>query len=104
MRTLLTLARGAALAALAATGLAFGQAAYPSKPIRMLVPYGAGGVADLTARIVSQKMSISLGQPIIIDNRPGAGSVVAANMVAKAEPDGYTLLLIGNSSALAPML
>ena len=104
MKTLIYLARYVALLALATGGVVLAQAAYPVKPIRMLVPYAAGGVADITARIVSQKMSVSLGQPIVIDNRPGAGSVVAAHSVAKAEPDGYTLLLIGNSSALAPML
>jgi tripartite-type tricarboxylate transporter receptor subunit TctC len=102
---LMRLARCALLAALAAaTGHASAQAAYPSKPIRLLVPYGAGGVADITARIVSQKVAASLGQAIVVENRPGAGSVVAASTVARAEPDGHTLLLIGNSSALAPML
>ena len=74
---------------------------YPTKPIRLVVPFGAGGVADLTARTVAQKMAEGLGQSVVIDNKPGAGGVVAGNAVAKATPDGYTLLLMSNGTAVS---
>lgn len=77
---------------------------WPTQPIRIVVPFGAGGVADLTARVVAQRMSQSLGQGVIIDNRPGAGGVVASDVVAKAPPDGYTLLLMSNASAVSANL
>jgi tripartite-type tricarboxylate transporter receptor subunit TctC len=66
---------------------------YPSKPIRLIVPFVAGGGTDITARIIGQKLTEILGQPIIVDNRPGAGGVIGADLVAKAPPDGYTLLM-----------
>ena len=72
-----------------------------SKPIRIVVPFGAGGVADLTARVVAKKMSENMGQAVIIDNKPGAGGVVAGDAVAKSEPDGHTLLLMSNGTAVS---
>ena len=69
-----------------------GWAAWPERAIRMVVPYAAGGGADNTARIVAQRLGEILGQPIVIDNRPGAGGVIGADNVAKALPDGYTVL------------
>ena len=66
---------------------------YPTKPIKMVVPYAPGGGADAVARIVAKKVSESIGQPIVIENKGGAGSILGTDMVAKAEPDGYTLLL-----------
>ena len=77
---------------------------YPARPIRMLVPFGPGGVGDITARVVAQKMTVSLGQQVVIDNRPGAGGIVASELVAKAEPDGYTLLLLNNAHAVSMSL
>jgi tripartite-type tricarboxylate transporter receptor subunit TctC len=89
-----------ALPALAAPAALRAQPAYPSRPIRMVVPFPAGGATDLTARVVAERMSTLLGQPVVIDNRPGAGGNLGSDVVAKAEPDGYTLLTctIGTAS------
>src|SRR5476649_2332050 len=84
------LALGIALQGLVATAFA---ADYPAKPIRLVVPYAPGGGADSVARIVARKVSETIGQPIVIDNKGGAGSILGTDIVAKAEPDGYTLLL-----------
>ena len=77
---------------------------FPSKPIRLVVPYGPGGVGDLSARIVAQKMSETLSQPIVIDNRPGAGLIPGTDLLAKSEPDGYTLGIVGNGQTLGNTL
>ncbi|MBM3647028.1 MAG: tripartite tricarboxylate transporter substrate binding protein [Alphaproteobacteria bacterium] len=79
-------------AALLLAGPAVAQS-YPNKPIRLVVGYSAGGGNDLIARIVAAKLQDKLGQPIVVDNKPGAASIVAAELVAKAAPDGYTLLI-----------
>jgi tripartite-type tricarboxylate transporter receptor subunit TctC len=90
----------AALPALAAAPLARAQA-WPAKPITLVVPFGPGGIADLTARAVAQAMAKSLGQAIVIDNKPSAGSIVASQAVAQAAPDGYTVLLMSNANAVS---
>jgi tripartite-type tricarboxylate transporter receptor subunit TctC len=92
---------GAMLVTLAKAGIAAGESIFPSKPVRIVVPFGAGGIADLTARAVGEALSQRLAQPVIIDNRPGAGGVTAGEIVAHAEPDGYTLLLVSNGTAVS---
>lgn len=93
------------LAALSLT-MSLGASAqdYPQKLITIIVPFGPGGVADLTVRLVAQKMAKTIGQPIVIENRPGAGGIAAANAVAKARPDGYTLFLMSNGTAVSANL
>ena len=68
--------------------------AYPNKPIRWIVPYTGGGITDVVTRVVTQKMSGPLGQPIVVDNRPGANSILGSDLAAKAAPDGYTMATV----------
>jgi tripartite-type tricarboxylate transporter receptor subunit TctC len=99
MRTLL-----AFIVAFAASA-SFAQGAYPSRPIRMVVGFPPGGIADVLARIVGPEMQKEWGQPVIVDNRAGAGGVIGADFVAKSAPDGYTLLLApGNHTINAAVL
>jgi tripartite-type tricarboxylate transporter receptor subunit TctC len=91
----------------AAALLAFGGAAaqgYPSRPIHFVVPFTAGSGADIIARAIGDVMARDMGQSIIVDNRPGAGGTIAAAQVAKAEPDGYTVLIHSSGHALNPSL
>jgi tripartite-type tricarboxylate transporter receptor subunit TctC len=81
------------VALLASAGSGVAQAPYPDKPIRLLLPFPAGGAVDIIARVMTAKMSDELGKPFIIENKSGAGGVIATDAVAKATPDGYTLLL-----------
>jgi tripartite-type tricarboxylate transporter receptor subunit TctC len=77
---------------------------YPTRPIRLVVPQSAGGSTDLVARPLARQLGEALGQPVVVDNRPGAGSVVGTDLVAKAAPDGYTLLAVAASFAITPSL
>jgi tripartite-type tricarboxylate transporter receptor subunit TctC len=77
---------------------------YPSKPVRIIVPYPPGGGVDVVARVVGRKLTDTLGQPIVVENRGGAAGVLGADMVAKAPPDGYTIGLMTSSLLMAPVL
>lgn len=89
---------GCALAASA------GAQQYPSRPIRLIVPQSAGGSTDVIARVVAQKMSDGLGQPVVVDNRPGAGSINGIEIVVHSAPDGHTLLAVAGSFTINPAL
>jgi len=87
---------GAVLATCAATGV-FAQAGYPTKPVKIIVPFSAGGPADIYARFVGDRLQKTLGEPFVIENRPGAGAIIGTDVVAKSAPDGYTLLMMSNT-------
>lgn len=85
-------------------GTAGAQETYPSRPIRIVIGFAPGGLADITMRLVAQKMTEITGQQVVIDNRPGAGGVTAAQAVSSARPDGYTLLVYTNGTAISKAL
>lgn len=85
-------------------GLTRAQGRFPERPITLVVPFGPGGIADITARAVGEVMARSLGQPVVVENKPSAGSIVASQAVAAARPDGHTLLVLTNSNALSASL
>jgi len=82
---------------LASFSVASWSQAYPSRPVKIIVPYGVGGSADVYARYLGAKLQESLGQSFVVENRPGGGSIVGTDVVAKSEPDGYTLLMMSNT-------
>src|SRR6185437_6759996 len=93
----------AALALLAFTLPAHADG-WPAKPVKIIVPFGPGGFTDVVARILQKELAPVLGQPIIIENRPGAGSTIGTDVVAKAEPDGYTLAMVSTTHVISPHL
>jgi tripartite-type tricarboxylate transporter receptor subunit TctC len=106
-KQMLAAAHGIVLAAVLATPFLCADALaqnYPARPIRVIVPQSAGGSTDLAARLVTQRLDDVLKQPLVVDNRPGAGSINGTDIVAKAAPDGYTLLAIAASFTITPNL
>ena len=85
-------------------GLAIAQSAYPTRPVRVIVPFPPGGGNDLLARIIGQKLGDMWGQPVVIDNKPGGNTIVGTEALARSAPDGYTLMLTSSSHVIIPSL
>lgn len=94
----------AAIAVAFSSWPASAQSSYPNRPIRLVAPFAPGGGVDIAARIVAEKLQPILGQPVVVENRGGAGAMIGSDVVAKAAPDGYTLLLTSNSLVNSPVL
>lgn len=94
----------AAIVGTVANDCARAEPGFPAKPIRISIPFGAGGVADLTMRLLAQTLTERTKQQVVIENRPGAGGLLSAKAVLEAPPDGYTLAVIGNGQAIAMSL
>jgi tripartite-type tricarboxylate transporter receptor subunit TctC len=99
--TVQALAVGALLALGSAAALAQG---YPNRPVRLIVPFAPGGFTDVVARILGQKLSQSMGQQFVVENKAGAGSTIGTDLVAKATPDGYTLLMVSSTHVISPWI
>jgi tripartite-type tricarboxylate transporter receptor subunit TctC len=102
MKKLLSIVCAAACLTLSA-GQALAQA-YPTKPIKIVVPFGPGGFTDVVARILGVKLGESLGQSVVIENKPGAGSMIGTDQVAKSAPDGHTLLIVSSTHVISPWI
>jgi tripartite-type tricarboxylate transporter receptor subunit TctC len=99
------LVTGAVLTVLAASlSVPVAAQTYPSKPVRLIVPFAPGGFTDVVARILGQRLSVSMGQQFIIENKAGAGSTIGTDFVAKAAPDGYTLVMISTTHVISPWI
>ena len=90
-----------ALAALSLSGTAMAQAAYPDRAIKVLVPFGPGSAPDTLTRLITAKMQAELGQPFVIDNRPGAGGAIGTAVAARLPADGYNIAMIGSPAIIA---
>jgi len=100
-KTLFALLALPAALILALAPLSQAQAKWPEKPIKIILPFGAGGVADVTSRIMADKLSAKLGERVVIENMPGPGGINAARAVVNAVPDGYTMGLVTNGTAIS---
>ena len=78
--------------------------AYPNKPVKLIVPFAPGGFTDVVARILGQKLSVAMGQQFIVENKPGAGSIIGTDFVAKSAPDGYTLVMVSSTHVISPWI
>src|ERR1700753_1919942 len=94
----------AAAILIGASGVALGQDKFPSRPVHLLVPFPPGGAVDIVARTLADELSKRWGQPIVVENRPGAGGTTAASAAAKATPDGYTIILVASGPAIVSWL
>ena len=102
MKTTIKFVLAASLLTLALS-TAFAQA-YPTKPVRLIVPFAPGGFTDVVARILGQKLSVAMGQQFVVENKAGAGSTIGTDYVAKAAPDGYTLVMISTTHVISPWI
>src|SRR5437868_7621992 len=100
MQKIISVIAVAGLLSALSTGTALAQSTYPVKPIRFIVPFPAGSGTDIIARLVAIKLSESLKQQVVIDNRPGASTIIGTEIVAKAPPDGYTIIIASNNHAI----
>ncbi|CAB3814658.1 Bug family tripartite tricarboxylate transporter substrate binding protein [Achromobacter denitrificans] len=95
---------GVALACIGAANAALAQDSYPNRPVRIVVPFSPGGATDIMSRVLAEKLGARLGQPVIVENKPGGGTMIASDYVSRADPDGYTLLMAASSLGIAPSI